>query len=90
MQRYLNKPEAGSLDEPWRTPSMEGLLNVKQVAELLNVKRSYVYGLTSTGRIPFIKIGNHLRFRRADINGWLDMQLRSTSDVTRPEGEDPV
>lgn len=55
------------------------ILTLDQVAEILQLKRSAVYELTrerSQARqdhpIPFIRIAGHLRFRRADIEGWLE------------------
>ena len=54
---------------------LEKLLTVQDISSLLGVKKSYVYHLTNKKRIPHIKInGHHLRFRRSDIDEWLQSQ----------------
>ena len=50
------------------------LLNAEQVCQQLQIKKSYLYHLTHHNKIPFLKIGNHLRFDQADINSWLEYQ----------------
>ena len=49
----------------------EELLTLDDVCRLLNLKKSYLYHLTHNRRVPFIKIGNHVRFRRSDVEQWL-------------------
>ena len=51
---------------------MERLLTVEDVCELFQFKKSYLYHLTHQNRIPHFKIGNHLRFRRSDLEAWLE------------------
>ena len=53
---------------------IDRLLTVQDICELLGVPRSYVYRLTHTKRIPYMKIQGHLRFRRAHIDEWLRSQ----------------
>ncbi|MBM3217053.1 helix-turn-helix domain-containing protein [Candidatus Poribacteria bacterium] len=50
---------------------MERLLTVEDVCELLQFKKSYVYRLTHRDEIPHFKIGNHLRFRRSELEAWI-------------------
>ncbi len=46
-------------------PSLdESLLDVEQAAELLNVKVSWIYEATRTGRLPCLKVGRHVRYTR--------------------------
>ena len=52
----------------------ERLLTAPEICELLQIKRSYLYALTSAQKIPFIKIQGSLRFRRSAINEWLRAQ----------------
>lgn len=54
--------------------SVERLLTVQDISNLLGVKRSYVYYLTHLKRIPHLKIHGHLRFRMSDIDDWLQLQ----------------
>ncbi|MEM2175127.1 MAG: helix-turn-helix domain-containing protein [Candidatus Micrarchaeia archaeon] len=50
---------------------MEELLTPQEIAKLLKVKLRFVYHLTSSGRIPYVKVGRFLRFRPEDIRRWL-------------------
>ena len=47
------------------------LMTAEQVCNELQIKKSYLYHLTHHKLIPFIKIGNHVRFERDDLNQWL-------------------
>jgi excisionase family DNA binding protein len=50
------------------------LLTVNEVAEILKVPRSWVYGHTrdtSKDRIPGFRVGKYWRFVEADVVAWL-------------------
>ena len=55
------------------------LLDEKQAAEFLTVKPETLSVWRSTGRykIPFVKIGRRVRYRRADLDAWLESRTRS-------------
>lgn len=59
--------------------NQEVLLNVKQVAQYLQLKESTIYSWAQDGKIPAIKIGRTWRFRRADLDSWLERHLKSES-----------
>jgi excisionase family DNA binding protein len=69
----------------------ETLLDVNDVAMRLKVRVRYVYRLVAERRIPFLKIGHHLRFRRSELEAWLDDSTvdascpRRTSEGPRPQ-----
>lgn len=48
------------------------LLSVEQVAEYLQLNRSTVYDWAQKGKIPAIKLGQIWRFRRREIDRWLE------------------
>lgn len=50
----------------------ESLLTVKDLAEYLSVKMSWVYEAVRSKGLPYLKLGAHLRFRRSEIDRWLD------------------
>jgi excisionase family DNA binding protein len=50
------------------------LLTVQQVADYLQLNESTVYQWAQQGRLPAIKLGGRWRFRRDDIETWLDAQ----------------
>ena len=60
------------------------LLNVKQVAQYLQLKESTIYSWAQDGKIPAIKIGRTWRFRRTDLDTWLERHLKGEPD----DGED--
>jgi excisionase family DNA binding protein len=49
------------------------LLDVRAVAHLLNCSPRHVYRLSDAGRMPVpIRIGALVRWRRADVQHWID------------------
>lgn len=48
------------------------LLTIDELVQLINIKKSAVYDLVFRKKIPYIKIGNRLRFREDMIQNWLD------------------
>ena len=61
----------------------DALLTGKEVCELLRIKRSYLYWLTSNSKIPHIKIHGHLRFRKSAIMEWVRSQEREVCIVSK-------
>ena len=59
----------------------DDIMTIDQLCAWLQLKKSFVYDLTSSNRIPFIKIGRHLRFRRSDIIGWLDEKTQEPVEI---------
>ena len=53
---------------------LDRLLTVQEICDLLQVPKTYIYWLTHTKRIPFIKMQGHLRFRQSEIDEWLRSQ----------------
>lgn len=49
-----------------------GLMNVGQLLEYLGIPISTIYVYSMRGKIPHFHIGKLLRFRRADIDTWLE------------------
>jgi excisionase family DNA binding protein len=50
------------------------LLTAAEVAAFLSVKESWVREATRDGRLPHLRLGRYRRYRRSDIEGWLDDQ----------------
>jgi excisionase family DNA binding protein len=53
------------------------LLTIQQVADLLHVPVSWVYGRTrkrSIERLPGIRLGKYWRFREEEIHAWVESQ----------------
>ena len=56
------------------------LLDDKAAAEYLSVARGTLGVWRSTGRynLPFLKVGRLVRYRRADLDAWLEKRLRES------------
>lgn len=56
------------------------LLNEVQAAEILDTSVGTLQVWRSTGRykIPFIKIGRNVRYKRSDLEAWIESRTRST------------
>ena len=62
----------------------EALWSIEDVATYLGVPVGSVYKMTAETarlRIPHLKIGGRLRFRKADIDRWLDLLLVSNLET---------
>ena len=63
-------------------PNDEIFLTTEEVLEYLQVNLRTVYRLIKAGKIPAVRVGRQWRFRKRDIDAWLDSQ--------RPRGERPA
>jgi excisionase family DNA binding protein len=48
------------------------LLEAEDVAQLLGMKTDWVYREVRAGRLPHIRLGRFVRFRRESIDAWLE------------------
>lgn len=59
------------------------LLTAQEVAEILAVKISWVREATRAGHLPYIALGRYRRYRRAEIEGFLETQRRGGGSLRR-------
>src|SRR5437763_14690245 len=52
----------------------ETFLTTEEVLEYLKVNLRTVYRLIKAGKIPAVRVGRQWRFRKRDIDAWLDSQ----------------
>ena len=52
----------------------EGFLTTEEVLEYLQVNLRTVYRLIKAGKIPAVRVGRQWRFRKRDIDAWLESQ----------------
>jgi excisionase family DNA binding protein len=52
------------------------LLTAAEVAEILQIRLSWVREATRDGRLPHICLGRYRRYRRAEIASFIDEQRR--------------
>ena len=60
-------------------PTDEVFLTTEEVLEYLQINLRTVYRLIKAGKIPAVRVGRQWRFRKRDIDVWLDTQ--------RPRGD---
>lgn len=51
--------------------SNELLMHAEDIAAMLGVSKAWVYAEVRAGRIPCVRLGRYVRFRRESIEGWL-------------------
>jgi excisionase family DNA binding protein len=47
------------------------LLYAQDVAVMLGVSKGWIYAEVRAGRIPYVRLGRYVRFRRESIENWL-------------------
>ena len=57
----MNGPEA----------DRDQLLTADDIAELMRVTRAWVYAETRRDRLPHLRLGRYVRYRRAAIEAWM-------------------
>src|SRR5687768_10571914 len=55
-------------------PNDEVFLTTEEVLEYLQVNLRTIYRLIKAGKIPAVRVGRQWRFRKGDIDAWLDSQ----------------
>lgn len=58
------------------------ILTLPEVAQLLKVAEKTVYTMAQKGELPAFKVGGQWRFRRTDLDAWIDAKTR------RADGEE--
>src|SRR5215216_2626839 len=67
----------------------ETFLTTEEVLEYLQVNLRTVYRLIKAGKIPAVRVGRQWRFRKRDIDAWLDSQ-RPRGGGARPAAAAPA
>jgi excisionase family DNA binding protein len=62
----------------------ETFLTTEEVLEYLQVNLRTVYRLIKAGKIPAVRVGRQWRFRKTDIDAWLDSQRPRVAGRTTP------
>jgi len=75
---------ANSADRYPRLPTpADEILTLPEVAELLKVAEKTVYTMAQKAALPAFKVGGQWRFRRADLNRWIDDRTRPVKGVSK-------
>lgn len=60
---------------------MQKLMSVKELAEYLDLSQRTIYNMIGRDEIPFIKIGGQYRFKRNQIDEWLEQESRKLPET---------
>ncbi len=55
------------------------IMTVKEVAEYLKITEKTAYRLTAEGKLPGFKVGGAWRFRKSEIDKWIERQTANTT-----------
>jgi len=55
----------------------ERTLTIKELAKYLNVTERTIYNLLERGELPGFKVGANWRFRKEDINKWIEQNMKN-------------
>ncbi len=53
----------------------EPTLTIKELAKYLNVTERTIYNLLERGELPGFKVGANWRFRKEDIDKWIEQNM---------------
>lgn len=56
------------------------ILTLPEVAQLLKVAQKTVYSMAQKGQIPAFKVGGQWRFKRVDIDQWIEQRKAASRD----------
>jgi putative molybdopterin biosynthesis protein len=59
---------------------LEQSLTVPEVAKLLRMSRQTIYNMVRAGDIPHFRIGNKVRFNRADLDALMQTKTVTTGE----------
>ncbi len=62
------------------------ILTLAEVAQLLKVADKTVYTMAQRGEVPAFKVRGQWRFKRDDLDQWIEQQKLSQSDHGKPDG----
>ena len=67
----LSKPMVHAAVPRTKLESASRLLEAEDVADYLGMRTDWVYREVRAGRLPHIRLGRAVRFRRQSIEAWL-------------------
>jgi len=74
------KAPSYSADSAHKTADPGDLLTAEEVASLLRMTPAWVYAQTRRRRIPHLRLGRYVRYRREALDEWIE-QVESSSSL---------
>jgi len=66
---------------------MDALMTIEEVASYLRLSKDTVYRMAQAGKIPASKVGQQWRFRREDVDAWLEQNKNIAREVPPDPGK---
>ena len=66
---------------------MKEILNIDELSEYLSIKKSSLYSKVEMKEIPFYRIGRLLRFKKAEIDHWLEKSRVAPSHIRKSQSK---
>jgi excisionase family DNA binding protein len=63
---------------------------IEDVARYLKIPKSTLYKLSQKGRIPSVKIGKQLRFRKSSLDNWLNKEEHQSTRAPEHQDSEPA
>ncbi len=73
--------EKSQISESNQSSNQEGFWNVQDATGYLKVRASTVYSLVEQNEIPHYRVGRQIRFRKSEIDKWMEEHKRPAVDV---------
>lgn len=61
--------------------SNDNLMDMNEAAALLHIRKSTLYGMVMRRQITYVKIGKLNRFRRQDLDRWIEEHTRAGNNA---------
>ncbi len=66
---------------------MSEFLTIDELAQYLNVKKSTLYAMVESKEIPCFRFGRLIRFRKEEIDGWVENHRQKLTDPEKKATE---
>ena len=63
-------------------PGFQAFLTTEEVLAYLRITPRTIYRLIRSGELPALRIGRQWRFRRADLDAWIERQRASAAHTS--------
>lgn len=83
LERRLKNTTPLAFDQ---APPRKGLLTLAEAADYLCMTHGALYAATSRRQIPFVKFGRRLRFRKEDLDAFIEANLVKPEPPISPDG----
>lgn len=62
---------------------MKEFLTIDDVCSILSLKKSFIYSLVESGQITYYRIGRLVRFKKQDVDAWMENHRREGTNVDK-------